>query len=126
MHSHAQTLSLRPTIFSCKLIRKSDNRIDAVGDAPPCPLEPCRVALAVDAERGIVLAFDEEISSLVTIRAPRLDRERLVQIVFVPGLLVGLGDYGAYRLGRGECPIDERPEKGKLKVKLSVSRRPGD
>ena len=115
MYSHAQTLSLRAAIFRRELIRKSEDRVDPVRDAPPCPLEPSRVALTVNAERGMVLAFNEEVSSLVTIRAPRLDRERLVQIVFVSGLLVGLGDYSADRLGRGEGPVDERSKKGKLK-----------
>lgn len=95
MYSLAKTLGLRTAVFSIELVRKSEHRVDPVRDAPPCPLEPGGVAFTVDAEGGIIFAFDEEISSLVAIRAPRLDRERLVEVVFLSGLLVGLGDYGA-------------------------------
>lgn len=121
MHPLAKALRLRAAILGVELVGKGNNRVDSIGDAPPCPLEPSGIALTVDAERGIVSALDEEISSLVAIRAPRLDGERLVQVVFVSSLLVGLCDYGADRFRRGERPIDECAKKGELKYWQRVS-----
>jgi hypothetical protein len=63
-----------------------------MGNALPRPLEASGVAFAIDAEVGMVSALDQVVSSLVTIRAPRLDRERLVQVIFMPRLLIGFGD----------------------------------
>ena len=116
MYSLAKALRLWTAILSVQLVGKGDDRVDSIGDAPPCPLKPSGIALTVDAERSIVSALDEEIPSLVAIRAPRLDRERLVQVVFVSRLFVGLCDYGADRFGRGEGPIDECAKKSKLKM----------
>lgn len=121
MHSLAKALRLRTAIFGVEFVGKGDDRVDPIGDTPPCPLEPSGIALTVDAERSIVSALDEVVSSLVAIRAPGLDREWLVQVVFVSRLLVGLCDNGADRLGRGECPINECAKKGELENRPRVS-----
>lgn len=78
MYSQTKALGLRPTIFCAELVGKSKNRVNPICDAPPCSLEPSWVALSIDAEIGVVPALDEEVPSFVAIRAPGLDRERLV------------------------------------------------
>lgn len=50
MYSHAQTLGLGAAVLICELVRKSEERVDPIRDAPPCPLEPSGVALTIDAE----------------------------------------------------------------------------
>ena len=47
-----------------------------------------RITFAVEAEVGVILAFNEPESSLVPIATPWLNRERLVEIIVMPLLLV--------------------------------------
>lgn len=81
---------LGTTILGLQFIGESSKLVHRPCDTPPCSVRSGWVALAVDTERGVVLALDQEISSLIAICPPRLDRSRLVQVVFVSVLLVRL------------------------------------
>jgi hypothetical protein len=46
------------------------------------------IALSVDSKSGIIKALNQEVTLTVTIRAPGLDRERLIKVIVLPILLV--------------------------------------
>ncbi len=65
---------------------------------------------------GIVLSFDEPISSLIAIATPRLDRKGLILVVFVACLLVGFSDEALDGFGGGQRPDDQGFEESELSL----------
>jgi hypothetical protein len=59
------------------------------------------VVLAVDPEKRVVLALDQEVAPLVAVSAPWLHRERLVLVLGVACLLVRVPDFGRDFIGGG-------------------------
>jgi hypothetical protein len=59
------------------------------------------VVFAVDPEVCVVLTLDQEVTSLVTVSAPWLHRERLVLVLGVTDLLVRIPDLCGDFVGRG-------------------------
>lgn len=80
------------SILCLKLICKSLELFNAPSDAPPSTVSASRIALAVYTEGGIILSLNQEISALVSIRSPWLNRARLINVVLVSILFVGLVD----------------------------------
>lgn len=60
--------------------------------APPGVVLQFRVALPVQSEMCVIQSFDQPVSALRAVRAPRLHGKRLVQIIFVSRLLVRFFD----------------------------------
>ena len=57
---------------------------------------------------GIILTLDEPVSAFVTVPAPRLNGQWLVEVVLVPLLLIGLFQDGLNSLGGIEGPEYQR------------------
>lgn len=62
------------------------------GDSIVFPIQP---------EVCVILSFNEPVSSLVSISAPGLHRQRLIFIIVVPSLFVGVFDYTGNSVGGG-------------------------
>ena len=60
--------------------------------------------LPVQPERGVVLSFNEPVPPFATIDSPRLHRERLVDIILMPCLLVRLFNDVDNDFGAAEAP----------------------
>jgi hypothetical protein len=65
------------------------------------------VALSVNPEICIIEAVDEIVTALISIGAPWLYREWLVEIIFVAGLFVGRLNYALHSVGGGQGPENE-------------------
>lgn len=65
------------------------------------------VAFSVNPEICIVEAINEIVTALISIGAPRLYREWLVEIIFVAGLFVGCLNYAFHSVGGGKGPKNE-------------------
>lgn len=83
-----QCARLRATVLCLELFRQYFQLVDGTCDAPPCALEAGGVALAIDSKCGVVIAFDEKISSLVAVAAPWLDTEADVEIFVMAGFVL--------------------------------------
>lgn len=81
-----------------------------------------RVALSVQAKIGIVLPFNEPVSPFQAITAPRLNGQRLVEVVIVARLLIRLLDLSLNSFGRRKGPEDQRPKQLKLYKERSMVR----
>lgn len=87
MDSGGQTTrSLR--VFLVEFLCNDLALVDGAGDTPPGNVLQRAVALSVDSEACVVLTLDQPVPSFVTVHAPWLHREWLVQIVFMARLLV--------------------------------------
>lgn len=68
--------------------------VDGTGNAAPCDVFQCWVALTVQPEMCVVLPLDEPKSPLITVTAPWLHGERLVKVIIVTLLLIRFLDNG--------------------------------
>lgn len=57
--------------------------------------------------------------SFASVEAPGLDRKRLIDVVFVAGLLVRVFDCGLDGFGGGERPVDKGFEEVDLQYEIS-------
>lgn len=78
-------------------------------------------SLSIDPEICVVQALHEEVPSLVAIKSPRLNRQRLILVVIVALLFVLVLDDVGNELGRAQCPDDESAEEVELRL---VSKSP--
>lgn len=93
--------------LAVKPIRNCLQLRDISRDTPPGNILEGWVALAVQSEVCIIQSFNEPVSALEAVAAPRLDGEWLVQVVFVACLFVGLFNFGLDGIGRRKGPEDQ-------------------
>lgn len=107
--------------FILEFLLKDLNLIDTASNTPPGDVLVGTVTLPVYSEVGIILTFNQPEPSLVTIYAPRLYREWLIQVILMPRLLVRILDGSGYDVGGGQGPENEGSQKVELRL-LSVKR----
>ena len=78
--------------FSAQVPRNPLCLLDGSCDAEPAVLWRFGLALTVDTEGRVDLAFDEVEFPFAGVSAPRLDGEWLVDIVIFAGLFIGVFD----------------------------------
>lgn len=88
--------------------------IDRARNAPPGVAHAFLLALTVDAEWSVVVAFHQPEPALLAIIAPWYDCHRLVQIIALALLLVCGVDRFFDNVGGSETPMDEGSEEGQL------------
>lgn len=84
----------------CQLLSYALELRDRPGHAPPGVVLQRRVTLAVQSEIRVILALDQPVSPLELVATPWLHGQRLVEVTFLPLLLVAFLDLGLDRLGR--------------------------
>lgn len=105
--------------FLLQLVCQGFCGLDRIGHTPPCVCLQCWITFAINAEGGVVAAFDQPVSTLVTVAAPWLDAERLIGVVFVTLLLIALFDGLLDDVGGVEDPEDQRTKENQL-IKVSA------
>lgn len=90
--------------------------INGPGNAPPSRFGCMRIALAVDAEVGVVLSLDQPVAALLAVAAPRLygERDVCVELVFGCARFVRLRNHGLDFLALVQAPKTEGVKEGDL------------
>jgi hypothetical protein len=97
----------------------------------PCNTKPLirlyrdPTVLSIQPEMRIILPLNEPVFALVAVAAPGLDGERLILVVFVPGLFVRVFEEGLDGVGGGEGPENESFEEDELQMER-LSRTIGE
>lgn len=79
-------------VLFVELLCEQLNFLDVSSHVVPLRIASVPMVFAVNPEVGVVLAFNQEVPSLVAVSSPRLYRKRLVLVVGVACLLVRVFD----------------------------------
>lgn len=116
-HALTQRFCLPGAVFFFQLLSKRAQLVNRARDTPPGDVLQQWVALAVDAERRVVLSLDKPVPSLVSVATPGLYGQRDVCVGPVLGRtrLVCLFNHGIYDVRLVQAPQDQRLEEVELR-----------
>lgn len=117
-HALAQSFCVAASILLFELGGDRAQLLNVPGDTEPLHLlRLVRVGLAVDAEVGVILPFDQPVSAPLAIEAPRLHGERdvRVELVFGRPRLVRVVDHDLDLLVLVEAPQGQGVEECDLR-----------